>query len=376
MSLALKSNNLATKSLGNVNGIMGEQDWSLFLDFENGQYLKKLNNIKSELQEAEVLTCSSNKSLASRPMTMDRLGNKSVITATNQLRWWQAQERYGLLIEDSQTNFFLNSSAPATQTISNIPAGSLMIASCIGPGSLIVSGDGITTTTVTEKTPFAIPPISSVRSINVQVVGSLTHAQLIRAAGIATLHTPIHTSSANRVSGADIVEIKQSLIAELIDKSKPVTIVYQTLPVANVNDPRSSYNESRIVVETPNLITAFGLTKYTNVSLANRLISTYKADSTYQSSSSGPAQTISDLGGTITTQALQVSSGAAVSSMNGGPLHKPSDAIGLNQVEKIKLAAGVTSPVHQGGNCIFTKLAIYNRLLSDAEILQLSKSWL
>ena len=173
MSLVLKSDKVATTSLGNINGILGSQDWVAFFDFENGQYIKKLNNVKSELQEAEVLTCNSNKSLASRPMTMDRFGNTSVITAVNQSRWWQAQDRFGLLVEDSQTNYFLNSSAPATQTISNIPAGSLMIASCIGSGSLIVSGDGITTTTVTEKTPFAIPTVSSIRSINIEVVGFL-----------------------------------------------------------------------------------------------------------------------------------------------------------------------------------------------------------
>ena len=375
MSLVLKSNKLATNSLGNINGIMGDQDWVAFLDFENGQYIKKLNNIKYEIQEAEVLTCNSNKSLASLPMTMDRFGNTSVITAVNQLRWWRAQERHGLLIEDSQTNYFLNSSAPATQSILNIPASSLMIASCIGSGSLIVSGGGITTTTVTEGKPFAIPTVSTIRSINIEVVGSLTHAQVIRAAGFATLHTPIYTSSAVRASGADIVEINQSLVAELIDKTKPVTIVYQTLPVADVADPRLSYNESRVVIETSSLIAAAGLTKTRNEQLANRLISSNKSDSTHQSTGSGAAQNILDIG-KINTQAIQFLSNGSVFAMQGGQLYKPTAAIGLNQVEKIKLASGVVSPIHQGGNCIFTKLAIYNRLLSDAEILQISKSWL
>lgn len=375
MSLVLKSDKVATASLGNINGILGSQDWVAFFDFENGQYIKKLNNIKSEIQEAEVLTCNSNKSLASHPMTMDRFGNTSVITAVNQLRWWQAQERYGLLIEDSQTNFFLNSSAPATQTISNIPASSLMVASCIGSGSLIVSGAGITTTTVREGKPFAIPTVSSIRSINIEVVGSLTHAQVIRAAGFATLHTPIYTSSAVRASGADIVEINQSLVAELIDKTKPVTIVYQTLPVADVADPRLSYSESRVVIETLSLIAAAGLTKTGNEQLANRLVSSNKSDSTYQSSGSGAAQNILDIG-KINTQAIQFLSNGSVFAMQGGPLYKPTNAIGLNQIEKIKLASGVVSPIHQGGNCIFTKLAIYNRLLSDLEIQQISKSWL
>ena len=375
MSLVLKSNKVATASLGNINGILGKQDWVAFFDFENGQYIKKLNNVKSELQEAEVLTCNSNKSLEARPMTIDRLGNKSVITAVNQLRWWQAQERYGLLIESEQTNWFVNSSAPATQTISNIPAGSLMIVSCVGSGSLIVSGAGIQTTTVIEGSPFAIPPVSSIRSINIEVVGSLIHAQVIRAAGFATLHTPIYTSSASRASGADLVEINQSLVAELIDKTKPVTIVYQTLPVADVADPRPSYSESRIVIETSSLTAAAGLTKTGNEKLANRLVSSNKSNSTYQSTGSGAAQNISDIG-KINTQAIQFLSNGSVFAMQGGELYKPTAAIGLNQIEKIKLASGVVSPVHQGGNCIFTKLAIYNRLLSDAEILQISKSWL
>ena len=375
MSLVLKSNKVATASLGNINGILGKQDWVAFFDFENGQYIKKLNNVKSELQEAEVLTCNSNNSQEARPMTIDRLGNKSVITAVNQLRWWQAQERYGLLIESEQTNWFVNSSAPATQTISNIPASSLMVASCIGSGSLIVSGAGITTTTVIEGSPFAIPPAGSIRSINIEVVGSLTHAQVIRAAGFATLHTPIYTSSASRASGADLVEINQSLVAELIDKTKPVTIVYQTLPVADVADPRPSYSESRIVIETSSLTAAAGLTKTGNEKLANRLVSSNKSDSTYQSTGSGTAQDLNSLEDSK-TQVVQLLPTGAMMSMNGGSLYKPNNAIGLNKIEKIKLASGVVSPVHQGGNCIFTKLAIYNRLLSDAEILQISKSWL
>lgn len=375
MSLVLKSNKLATQSLGNINGIVGSQDWSLFLDFENGEYTKKNDGVKTKLTENQILFCTSDKNLLTRPLTEDRFGNKSVVTMQNQLRWWSASDRFGLLIEDSQENWFLNSSNPKTQTISNIFAGSLMTVSCIGPGSLIISGENITTITVTEKTPFAIPTIQSVRSINVEVVGDLTHAQVIRTAGIATMHTPIHTVSAKLFSGSDSVEIDQSLISSLIDKNKPVTIVFQTLPLANINDPRSTYNESRIVFETPEINAVFGLSKYTDLSLANRFVSSFKTNNTYQSSGSGSKQEISEIGLT-NTQVIQITADLVTSSMNGGPLFRPANSTDINKFTRIKLGGGVVTPVHQSANCIFTKLVIFNRQLSDDEILDISKSWL
>ena len=249
-----------------------------------------------------------------------------------------------------------------------------MVASCIGSGSLIVSGAGITTTTVIEGKPFAIPPVGSIRSINIEVVGSLTHAQVIRTAGFATLHTPISSSSAIRASGGDIVELNSALVSEIIDPAKPVTIVYQTLPLVEMLDPRPTYNESRLILETNDFICTVGLTK-TGTNLSNRLVSSYKSDSSYQSTGSGTAQDLNSLEDSK-TQAVQLLPNGAMMSMNGGSLYKPNNAIGLNKITKISLARGVVSPIHQGGNCIFTKLAIYNRLLSDAEILQISKSWL
>ena len=375
MSLALKSNNLATKSLGHINGIMGDQDWSLFLDFENGEYVRKVSGVKSQLELNQVLVSTSTKVSSSKPMTMDRNGNKKYIEQMNSLRWWGALDRFGLLVEDSQTNWFKYSNAPATQVIENIPAGSQMVISCIGTGSLTVTGTGISPTVVTEGTPFAVPPVGTVRSISVGVVGTLTHVQAIRYAGIVSVATPVTTPGAGATaSGQDKVELSPTLLAELINTSNPITIVVQTLPTAKLVDPRGGYVESRLLLETDQHDIIMGITT-NQVGVASRLVASTKADSKYVTSTSGNIMPYEE-SGVILTQALQITASGLVTCLNGGSLHKPTDSANLNNITKLHFGRGVVSPTHQPGNCIFTKMAIYNRSFTDNELIELSKSWL
>lgn len=377
MSLVLKSNKVATNYLGNINGILGKQDWVAFFDFENGEYLKNLNGVKATLTEAQVLTSASTKNLVTKPQTQDRSGNKSVITAATQLRWWGINNRYGLLIENEQTNWFANSAAPVTQTISNITAGSTLVASCLGPGSLIITGTGIETVVVTEKKPATIKPQAQAVAVtlNVEVVGTLTHAQVVRCAGFACVHSPITTTSSKPNSGSDLVEINQSLLAEILNTNNPVTVVVQTVPMFQMTDDRTQYNELRVVLETDTLVAGFGLNKTNAQKISNRLVSNFKADSTSQYSGSGVVEDY--ILNKLITQAIQVGDFGANISANGGVIFNPIQAISLNKTKRIRLASGLATPVvQQGGNCIFTKLAIFNRLLTDEEILQISKSWI
>lgn len=375
MSLVLKSNKLATNYLGNINGIKGEQDWVAFLDFENGEYVRKVAGVKSELELSQVLVSNSTKVASSRPMTMDKYGNKSYLEQMNSLRWWGALDRFGLLVEDSQTNWFKYSNAPATQVIENIPAGSQMIISCIGTGSLLVTGTDITPTVVTEGAPFVVPGVGTVRAISVEVVGTLTHVQAIRYAGIASLATPVTTPGAGAVSsGQDKVELSPTFLAELINTSNPITIVVQTLPTAKIVDPRSTYNESRLLLETNQHNIVMGITT-NQQGVSPRLVASNKADSTYVTSSSGPVVNYED-SGAILTQVLQITASGIVTCLNGKSLHKPSSSGNLNNITKLHLGAGLSSPVQQSGNCIFTKMAIYNRSFTDNELMELSKSWL
>lgn len=376
MSLVLKSNKLATNYLGNINGILGKQDWVAFFDFENGQYSKKINGVKTLLTESQVLSSTSNKNLATKPMTQDRSGNKSQVLTTNKIRWWGANNRYGLLVENEQANWFANSSAPVSQVISNITAGSTLVASCIGSGSLVITGSGIETVVVTESSPATIKPQaqSAAITLNVEVFGSLSHVQVVRCAGFATVHSPITTTVSRPLSGDDLVEINQSLLSEIINTNQPVTVLVQSIPMFMTEDNRAQFNELRAVIETDTLVAGFGINKTASGSISPRMISSFKADSTFQFSGSGNFQDY--ILNKPMTYAIQVGDFGAVTSINGGSLFKVSNATGLNKVKRIRLASALATPVvQQGGNCIFTKLAIFNRQMSDAEILEYSKSW-
>lgn len=374
MSLVLKSNVIAKNSLGNVNGIKGTQDWSLFLDFENGEYIRKVAGARSELELSQVLVSNSEKVPNSKPMTMDRYGNKTYLEQMNSLRWWGALDRFGLLVEDTQRNWFKYSNAPATQVIENIPANSQMIISCIGTGSLLVTGTDISPTVVTEETPFAVPPVGTVRAISVQVVGTLSHVQAIRYAGIASVATPVTTGRDSIASGSDRVELSPTFLAELIDTSKPITIVVQTLPTAKLTDPRGGFLESRLRLETSQHDIIMGIVT-NQVGVASRLAATTKADNTYVTSTGGSVMPFEE-SGVILTQVLQITASGLIACLNGGPLHKAPNSANLNNITKLHLGSGTALPTQQGGNCIFTKMAIYNRSFTDNELMKLGKSWL
>jgi len=381
MTLVITSNQKTKLSLGNVNGIKGSQDWCLFLDFAKNEFVKKNTaGVRTNINEADALICTSNKNLATKPMTMDQFGTKSYIAAANQLRHWGVTNAFGsffgLLVESEQTNWFLNSSAPATQTIANIPAGSTIVASCIGSGSLKITGNGVTPVTITEQTPATIvPQAQNVEvTLNVEVVGTLSHAQVVRCAGFATVHTPITTTASKPPSGFDRVEINPSLITELIDTNKGLTVVVQSVPVNNTKDDRVQYNENRIVLETDTLVAGLGLNKDARGYVGNRCVSTYKSDSTSQASS-GEISNQTALNQPI-TQAFFVNELGFKGCIAGGKIYEVAAAVNLNKVKRIRLAENIATPsVMQGGNCIITKIAIFNKTLSNDEIQTISKSW-
>lgn len=382
MTLVITSNQKTKLSLGNVNGIKGSQDWCLFLDFAKNEYIKKNTaGVRTNITEAEALICTSNKSLSTKPMTMDQFGSKSYISAANQLRHWGVKNAFGsffgLLIESDQTNWFLNSSAPVTQTIENITAGSTLVASCIGSGSLKISGNGINTVIVTENTPATITPqsIADKVTLNVEVLGSLTHAQVVRCAGFATVHTPITTTSVKPSSGSDSVEINTNLLAELIDTNKALTVVVQSVAVNHTTDDRAQYGENRIVLETDTLVAGLGLNKNAHGSVGNRCVSTFKSDSSNQVSA-GEISNEMVLNQPI-TQAFFVNEQGFKGCIAGGRIYEVASAVNLNKVKRIRIAENVAAPsVMPGGNCIITKIAIFNKILTNTEIQEISKSWL
>lgn len=378
MSLVLKSNKVATASLGNINGIRGTQDWFLFADFENQEYVKKVSGNRVKLDLLDVLNCTSAHDLATQPITVDSYGNESIITVPNQIRTMREDGRFGVLVEASRSNNFRNSKAPATQVIT-LAGSSPIIVSCTGPGSVVVSGASIETKVVTEKAPQVF--ISSVTSGNIDITctisGTLSHVQVERVGGFTNQSTKItsmhggQTGSTTRQS--DYVKLKAGLLNELLSGASGITVVMQSIPIGLVKEARASVFEAKLTVrDSTGASTFFGANRLPD-QLSARLLS-YDASNISTLGVSGDRFEYT-LGQKAIVHAAVLTNNAAKVSINGHGILSGVTSTSMNLAE-IDFLGGSVIPNHQGSGSILTKFAIYKRALSDAEIAQISKSWL
>lgn len=378
MSLVLKSNNTATASLGNINGLPS-QDFALFLDFERGEYIQKKAGVRTILNESDVLVSTSNKNMLVKPVTINRATRQVEYTTTaDQIRFYEntITKRFGLLVEADQINWFKNSETPATQVISAIPSNSVLVASVVGEGSLKLSGATINTVTVTEGSPVTVTPTQSGEfSINAESIGSLSHVQIIRVAGHAGDRSRMTSTATTRPSGYDNIELNTALLTSVIDTTKPVTILVQSTQVADTQEIRTSAGETRIVVETEESIAALGLNKASSHKFGPR-ISSYKKSDGNLIESLGVSEVTVDYNKEI-TQVFVLKDSGVLSAVNGGGLIAANNSVNLHQLTSLKIGSHMTSPAtNQGASCIFTKLAIFNKALTNAEIIEYSKTWL
>ena len=379
MSLVMRSNNIATNSLGNINGIKGSQDWLVFADFENNQYAKKTNNTRENISLSETVTCTSAHNLVNKPITIDKLGNQTVITQANQVRTWLEKGKFGLLVDSSRDNHFAESSAPITRNIT-ISATAPIVVWCTGIGSVTVSGDKIETKVVTENNPQVFAPTVSTGTIDITctVIGSLSHVQVERAAGF-TLKTSEIKAGAIGQSGTatrapDVVKLNSSLLSEIIAKATTgITIVMQTVPVGLMPEARATSPEQRLT-----LIDSSGNKSFIGVNrlpskISPRLLNYNSANVSVLSKSGNQIDYLTS--NPAMTQAVCLIPNFEKVYLNGvgGVSDVTSSAISLTE---IGLLNGTNNPVQQAGNAIITKLAIYGRPLTDSELQEISTSWL
>lgn len=381
MSLVLKSNSIATKSLGNINGIKGKQDWLLFADFENQQYVKKTKagGVREEIDLLSTVQCTSTHNLATEPLTIDRIGNKRVITKPDEVRKWMENGRYGVLIEASRTNSFPLSSAPTNQAIT-IPASSPIIVWCEGTGSVTVSGNEIDTKIVTANNPQVFIPTVNTGSIiiNCNISGSLSHVQVERAAGFTSKTSKIksihNSGNGSTTRNADIVTLHPNLLSEIINNAVGgITVVIQTIPVGLLPEARQTVPETRLRIQDSSGNKTFAGVNRLSDRISPRIIN-YDASNNLIIGTSGGQIAYSSNNPAI-TQALCISQNFEKIHMNGTVSVEGATSSSLD-ITEIALLGGYNNPVQQGGNAIVTKLAIYGRILSDQELQEISASWL
>ena len=379
MTLILKSDKKATASLGNINGIKGSQDWAMFFDFENEHYAtKKAGVLKQDYKLADVVE-ATRPSLSGAPISISKDGTERAVTSTTEIRTALLKNgRFGLLAEDLNTNFFLNSSAPANQSIT-LPASSVrIVASCEGTGSLTITGDVIGAPfTITADTPKVMERLSATVAcnLNITVNGNLNHAQIELATGMQTATSKVKTGATALNRERELVKVKKSLFDSIITNKSALTVLIQTIdynPV--VNQAGGALCQRLTLVSGTNLkiMRAGGI--HSNLQL-NSL--------SYQYVGSTATNTSQTLNGTWTSQgrfvarnqACALDNGVLRSAFNG----VAENTLGINNpfpVDEIGFGYGYNSPIGVNGlRGIVTKLVVYDRVLTQDEINELTKSW-
>jgi len=380
MTLILKSDKTATVSMGNVNGIRGPQDWAMFFDFENELYAtKKAGLLKQDYLLADVVE-ATRPNLNGAPISISKGGTEKTVASTTEIRTALLKNgRFGLLAEDINQNFFLNSSAPATQTVLMLASATKIVASCEGTGSLTITGDIVgSPITVTSDTPSIMTRLSSSTAcnLNITVNGSLNHAQIELATGAQTATSKVKTTATSASRERELVKVKSSLFNSIITNNSALTVLIQTMdynPV--VNQAGASFCQCLTLVSGSNLKIMRESGIDSNLKLTSR---------SYQYVGSTPSNPSQTLNGTWTSQGRFVARNQACT-LDGDTLRSAFNGVAENTlainnpfpVDEIGFGYGYNSPIGVNGlRGIVTKLVVYDRVLSQAEITELTNSWL
>ena len=379
MTLILKSDKKATASLGNINGIVGLQDWAMFFDFENELYAtKQAGLLKQDYKLADVVE-ATRASMNGAPISISKDGVEKAVTSTTEIRTALLKNgRFGLLAEDLNTNFFLNSSAPATQTVVMPASAVKIVASCEGAGSLTITGDIVgAPIIITADTPKVMGRLSTTTAcnLNIAVSGTLTHAQIELATGMQTATSKVKTGATLATRDRELVKVKKSLFDSIIANKSALTVLIQTMdynPV--VNQATASVCQRLTLVSGANL----KIMRESGIDPNLQLISR-----SYQYVGSTPSNLPQTLNGTWTSQGRFVARNQACT-LDGNTLRSAFNGVAENTLEinspflvdEIGFGYGYSSPIGVNGlRGIVTKLVVYDRVLTQDEITNLTKSW-
>ncbi|MGB9040776.1 MAG: hypothetical protein WCC23_20030 [Acinetobacter calcoaceticus] len=375
MSLILKSDKVATKSLGNINGLM-DQDFVLFLDFENEHYFKKSSGVATEITLAEAVSYSKDNSNLQKTMLKDGSIQNQSLTAP---RFWKVSDasRFGMLVEENQPNYFINPFAPVTQNIT-LPAGTKNVTvQCKGSGSVTVSGPDISTVIVSENSPATIQPQGGTwTQLTVTVLGSLEYVGCFRTSGINGRKSQLGPNP-----GIERPKINADLMS-LFSGTSEFTVVMQHMPIKRLPDSRDQ-PEIRFHVKTLTYNIGLGINEKANASVVGHRVVAVRLSDTSSVISNGiyAGYTYKD-SRNIMSQVFNVNNSKVRTAIAGGALttinHTVTDLI--NSIQELHLggrqltSGGLVQEI--GGNCIYTKVAIFKKSFTDDELVKLSKSWL
>lgn len=176
----------------------------------------------------------------------------------------------GLLIESSRTNFFLNSTAPATHTTGNIVAPNVFLAWCTGTGSIVTAagtaiGSGFGPQSCSSNS-FQSITITSTGTVGVTVIGSVDRFQLENGGvGGGSMPTSLMVTGGGSLNrAADVVTAPVNVIGFPAGPSQATVAIQYMLPAEfslTTNQGFSAFSDNTLTNRISVLRTPTGVTQ-------------------------------------------------------------------------------------------------------------------
>lgn len=225
MTVIIKSNQKATKSLGNIFGIKGPIDYSLILDFNQQIYLKKKSGTQQiSLSEAISLTRNT------KATYLDETGLlKTAEPNEARIHFDPISGKKGLLLEASHTQLLTNIYTPLSQSI-NVThnVNDRLILSCKGSGRVSLSGN----VSLVEGSPAyasenspAMYQTTATGPVNVTVTGSLEVFSLHFVSSASGASAKMFTPSGLTSVSPDACKLNPDLFNEILGGLTEYTIL-------------------------------------------------------------------------------------------------------------------------------------------------------
>lgn len=250
MATVIKSDVISTKNLGSLlERIVPKNNLTGFFDFSNDKYSIR----GEEVPFSQMFTVNRN----STAQGLNK--NKELVTYginTPRFHLVESVGKYGLALGDNSKNYFLNSNAPATQSITfneGTERRFFVLVRAKGSGSVTVSGSGITTFTVNGGEEKVVKMTSLSNTINVAVSGTLTYVQVTRVTtpyGVDPTET--ETTGTKVVKSQDITSVNTSVFASLMNaKNGTVFLKYVTFDGGDLSLTPGSNNTIEVLSAAP-----------------------------------------------------------------------------------------------------------------------------
>nr|WP_319537223.1 hypothetical protein [uncultured Vibrio sp.] len=220
MTTLLKSNNIATNTLGHISGFKGPRDFVGFLDFNRDEYLTNTNGEVTKYTFEESVTCSRN---GVANVFDDEFNITEVAANTPRRSYNPYLKRYGLCGEAAAKNMVSSPETPLSQVV-NVDAGAASESLF-----LTVYGTGSATITATELTAVdgKSAATQGVAAEFSRSTSSAFTAQLTITGDVKFVQFEAKTTASTPISGTrqqEVVELTE-VFRDLIASNSEYTIV-------------------------------------------------------------------------------------------------------------------------------------------------------